>query len=802
MGAYLSEPKTDKVSTDESNDILNVGASSMQGWRNNQEDAHNSILNFDVNTSFFAVYDGHGGAEVATYCADKLPQFLKELAAYKDEAFEKALKEAFLGFDKTLLEPQVVDILKVLAGEKGFDGDDSDAHDDDEDFEDLAELHEESHLPLDEVLEKYKGGPCMPSLKRIKDGSGGAKPQSPYLRGRRAAAVIADATNKAVLDPESKPQGSSTSAAAAAASKSDEAGPSSSHKSSEGASSSKTDGVTSESGPSSSNSGNITKMDTDEPEEDSTVSSSSSSASKPTNNVPTDVENNKSEGNVEKNSSNGPEITPANATASSSQTNNDTCPDSSHTKEVEQNGNVSSSEKKPLKKQNPTGADMDTTVSGSNDSAKRIQNGTIGSTSSSAANKLTAGSATITSTSKESKKLKKPDVSGEDESTDDDADYEENTEERDARHSLVYSSEDEEIEEAENSSVYSSDEEVEEDEEEDEESALANEQFCAEMIEEPGKDSGCTAVVALLNGRDLYVANAGDSRCVVCRNGKAIDMSLDHKPEDEEESSRIIKAGGRVTLDGRVNGGLNLSRAIGDHAYKMNLELPAEDQMISALPDVRKLIITPEDEFMVLACDGIWNYLSSEEVVDFVRQRLQDKSKKISQICEELFDTCLAPNTMGDGTGCDNMTAVIVTFKSKILTMPTKLNPEEVVLIKDVAAKNSSPNVSVHQKEQQQQQCLKRTASPTFEENSNEAENANKNKRLKTEEDTSSKIHAINKTAIETSTSSNSDAAASSSTSEAAAAVASITDQKDCDSNTTASTNDSTDADNSAVSST
>lgn len=89
------------------------------------------------------------------------------------------------------------------------------------------------------------------------------------------------------------------------------------------------------------------------------------------------------------------------------------------------------------------------------------------------------------------------------------------------------------------------------------------------MIEEPGKDSGCTAVVSLLHGRDLYVANAGDSRCVVCRNGRAIEMSLDHKPEDDEECARIIKAGGRVTLDGRVNGGLNLSRALGDHAYKM-----------------------------------------------------------------------------------------------------------------------------------------------------------------------------------------------------------------------------------------
>lgn len=64
------------------------------------------------------------------------------------------------------------------------------------------------------------------------------------------------------------------------------------------------------------------------------------------------------------------------------------------------------------------------------------------------------------------------------------------------------------------------------------------------------------------------MANAGDSRCVVCRDGKAMDMSFDHKPEDTEELERIRKAGGRVTMDGRVNGGLNLSRAIGDHAYK------------------------------------------------------------------------------------------------------------------------------------------------------------------------------------------------------------------------------------------
>lgn len=69
--------------------------------------------------------------------------------------------------------------------------------------------------------------------------------------------------------------------------------------------------------------------------------------------------------------------------------------------------------------------------------------------------------------------------------------------------------------------------------------------------------------MALIRGKQLIVANAGDSRCVVSEAGKALDMSYDHKPEDEVELARIKNAGGKVTMDGRVNGGLNLSRAIG-----------------------------------------------------------------------------------------------------------------------------------------------------------------------------------------------------------------------------------------------
>jgi protein phosphatase 1G len=98
---------------------------------------------------------------------------------------------------------------------------------------------------------------------------------------------------------------------------------------------------------------------------------------------------------------------------------------------------------------------------------------------------------------------------------------------------------------------------------------------------------------------------------------------------------RIEKAGGKVTADGRVNGGLNLSRAIGDHTYKANKSINLEDQMITAYPDVKSMELTENDEFMILACDGIWNFMSSQDVVDYVKERIF-VYPKLSQICEDV----------------------------------------------------------------------------------------------------------------------------------------------------------------------
>ena len=181
--------------------------------------------------------------------------------------------------------------------------------------------------------------------------------------------------------------------------------------------------------------------------------------------------------------------------------------------------------------------------------------------------------------------------------------------------------------------------------------------------------AGCTSVVVAATPDTLWCANAGDSRAVVCRDGVAIPLSFDHKPNSEIESTRITKAGGFVEATNgffRVNGNLNLSRSIGDLKYKQSPELPPEAQIITAEPDVLKHTLDPKDEFFIVACDGVWDVLSNQEAVDFVRTRIQSergagREPQLSKICEAAFDRCIATNPRETrGIGGDNMTCVVV----------------------------------------------------------------------------------------------------------------------------------------------
>ncbi|KAI9754721.1 MAG: Methyltransferase-like protein 21D [Chaenotheca gracillima] len=172
--------------------------------------------------------------------------------------------------------------------------------------------------------------------------------------------------------------------------------------------------------------------------------------------------------------------------------------------------------------------------------------------------------------------------------------------------------------------------------------------------------SGCTASVGIISKSKIYVGNAGDSRTVLGVKGRAKPLSFDHKPQNEGEKARINAAGGFVDF-GRVNGNLALSRAIGDFEFKKSADLSPEQQIVTAYPDVIVHDISDDDEFLVIACDGIWDCQSSQAVIEFVRRGIAAK-QELYRICENMMDNCLSSNSETGGVGCDNMTMTIIGF--------------------------------------------------------------------------------------------------------------------------------------------
>ncbi|KAJ3650221.1 hypothetical protein Zmor_021921 [Zophobas morio] len=171
-----------------------------------------------------------------------------------------------------------------------------------------------------------------------------------------------------------------------------------------------------------------------------------------------------------------------------------------------------------------------------------------------------------------------------------------------------------------------------------------------------GEDkSGTTAVCAFVSPRLIYIANCGDSRAVLCRAGSPVFTTQDHKPSLPSERERIVKAGGNVMIQ-RVNGSLAVSRALGDYEYK-NVEGrgPCE-QLVSPEPEIFvKDRDDNEDEFLVLACDGIWDVMSNEDLCQYIHNRLL-VTDNLQEVTSQVIDTCLYKGSR------DNMSIVLVVF--------------------------------------------------------------------------------------------------------------------------------------------
>lgn len=153
----------------------------------------------------------------------------------------------------------------------------------------------------------------------------------------------------------------------------------------------------------------------------------------------------------------------------------------------------------------------------------------------------------------------------------------------------------------------------------------------------PGGSTAVTAIV--IDGKDLWVANIGDSRAVVCERGSANQLTVDHEPDSERR--RIERQGGFVTnLAGdvpRVNGQLAVARAFGDQSLKAHL---------SSEPDIRHVPIDSTIEFVILASDGLWKVMKNQEAVDMV------KSIKDPQVAAKRLTTEALERKSKDDISC------------------------------------------------------------------------------------------------------------------------------------------------------
>ncbi|KAL5209906.1 hypothetical protein ABZP36_005529 [Zizania latifolia] len=146
-------------------------------------------------------------------------------------------------------------------------------------------------------------------------------------------------------------------------------------------------------------------------------------------------------------------------------------------------------------------------------------------------------------------------------------------------------------------------------------------------------NSGTTALMALIFGRTMFVANAGDCRAVLGKRGRAVELSRDHKPNCKSEKIRIENLGGTV-FDGYLNGQLAVARALGDWHMKGP---KGSKSPLSAEPELQEVILTEEDEFLIIGCDGLWDVMSSQCAVTIVRKELShnDPERCSSELVHE-----------------------------------------------------------------------------------------------------------------------------------------------------------------------
>ena len=211
-----------------------------------------------------------------------------------------------------------------------------------------------------------------------------------------------------------------------------------------------------------------------------------------------------------------------------------------------------------------------------------------------------------------------------------------------------------------------------------------------EALDEKGeiKDpSGSCGIMALIQKNKLIIANVGDSRLVLFKKNSLYFSTEDHKPGSPSEKTRIEKGGGMVYQtpsliplhqNGKeieppwrvLPGRLSVSRTFGDVEAK-NEKLGGMKNVVVALPDITEIELDEDFNFMVLGCDGIFDVLSNEEILECVKIVLKEKeindlnNVNISELCGYIADMIIKSSLAKDSY--DNVSCIVVAINMKEL---------------------------------------------------------------------------------------------------------------------------------------
>ena len=190
--------------------------------------------------------------------------------------------------------------------------------------------------------------------------------------------------------------------------------------------------------------------------------------------------------------------------------------------------------------------------------------------------------------------------------------------------------------------------------------------------------SGSCGIMVIIKNRKCIIANIGDSRCVLFKNKRVCFSTRDHKPNSAFEKRRIELAGGtvyqtesiiplfqngkQIEIPWRVMpGGLSVSRTFGDIESK-EAKFGGKKDVVAALPDVVEFELNDDYNFMVIGCDGIFDVLSNNEMLECIKivLKIKKKKKKINELCGDfaamIIKSALAKESF------DNVSCIVVVF--------------------------------------------------------------------------------------------------------------------------------------------